>query len=166
MEKLAPPSSPMMSVPYTAEEALMSSIPGIPDAPDDVEDPPVPPGTTDVLPPTVPPLPDALVPLAHGFCQYLQAQLETRLDDAGRRLTKEVGATMDEMATYTKGVMAAYGPTPTPYQVTLRATSQEGFPVEVTMRKATAAELVEEMGRLVSWLVSNGYSSGAEAWRA
>lgn len=187
MAKITPPSSPMMSVPYTAEEALLSDIPGVPDAPDapdDIPDPVVPAGTIEATgpPATAGTIPDALVPLAHGFCQYVQGLLGKQLDDAGVKMARSVDTTVTEMANFTKGVLAsnehasysfadalvkfAQASQETPYQVTLRATSQEGFPVEVTIRKATAAELVDEMGRLVGWLTANGYNSQSEAWRA
>jgi hypothetical protein len=156
MSTIAPPSSPLMAVPpaETPDVPLLLT--------DDIPDPVVPAGTIDVAPvppPTVPALPDALLPLAHGFCQYIQAQLTAKLDEAGRRMTKDVDLTMSEMATYTKGVMAAYGPTPTPYSAVVQAITPNGLPLTLTIAKATSAELVEELGRLEGWLQAHGYTA-------
>ena len=146
---------------------------------DDISDPPVPPGTIEAQTPvpdsppppnvstgtpapsngTVPVLPDALLPLAHGFCQYVQAQLTAKLDEAGRRMTKDVDMTMSEMATYTKGVMGAYAPTPTPYSVVVHAATPSGLPCTFTVQKPTSSELIEELGRMVGWLEAHGYTA-------
>ena len=66
----------------------------------DIDDPLVPEGTTDALeaftamPGTVPALPEGLLPLAHGFCQYVQAQLGQEMTNAGIRMARDVDATI------------------------------------------------------------------------
>jgi hypothetical protein len=131
---------------------------------DDIEDPPVPPGTIDARPeapsavaPTVPPLPENLLPLAHGFCQYLQAVMNDKLEDAGRHMVKDLGVTLDGMSKYIEGVIKAQAIT-TPYQMAMQVTTPQGFPMTLTVTKATAEELIPAMGKLGSWLVQNGYT--------
>lgn len=176
-----PPSSPLMHVPSEAEAAIFSSIPGVPDAPDDVIDPPVPPGTIDdVVPPTVPALPDALLPLAHGFCQYLQSQVHTFLGEEHRQLQASVDASLaavrhwaegmlqgNEHAQYTLGDALAkvredgarlVHAKADPYTAVLEARTPHGFPLRLTIEKGSSGELIEALGRLEGWLVANGYT--------
>jgi len=162
--------------PSSVPLAPLEATPGIPD---DIEDPPVPAGTLEpfngTVPATVPLPPDALLPLAHGFCQYVQAQLGKQLDEAGIRMARSMDTTITAMADYTKGVLAtnehaqysfadalaqfARLSAPTPYTLTLHAVSDTGFPIELTIRKETSHELVEEMRRVLGWLSANGYTA-------
>ena len=183
MEKIAPPSSPMMSVPYTAEEALLSSLPGIPGTPDDIPDPPVPAGTLDAPAPVASPT-DATwrahEALLSGFCQALQGQMSRLLTDEAIRLTKQVDETITRMMEYVKGRLegnehAEYSlaaalaevhatgltltqATATPYTAYVDARTPHGFPLRLTIAKATSGELIEELGRLEGWLMANGYT--------
>ena len=185
MDKITPPSSPMMHVPSKTEAAIFSAIPGIPDSPDDIADPVVPPGTIDEAPapppsaaPPIPPLPDALLPMAHGFCQYLQARMHAWLMDEHRQLMTAVDGSLisvrewarevfqsNEHASYqlanalekglalTQTVAKAH-----PYTAVIEARSPNGFPLKFTIEKGTAEDLIDELGRLDGWLVANGYT--------
>jgi len=189
MAKIAPPSSPLMTAPYTAEEALMSSIPGVPDGPDDIPDPAVPAGTIDVAP--VPPessmlapptvtIPDALLPLAHGFCQYLQSRMHAWLMDEHRSLMTTVDGSLASIRTWAQEVFqsnehASYQlgdalakvredgarlvhAKADPYTAVLEARTPHGFPLRLTIEKGSSGELIEALGRLEGWLVANGYT--------
>lgn len=181
-KSIAAPSSPMLTV----------------QPPDDIPDPVVPDGTLDVdthekppsvpqapfapqeapqpLPGAVPALPDALVPLAHGFCQYVQHLLGTQLHEAGVHTAKSVDATLTDMANFTKGILASnehasyqlsdalskfqehglplLSP---PYQAVLRVETSAGYPLALTITKSTSGALIEELGKVEGWLQANGY---------
>jgi hypothetical protein len=156
---------------------------------DDVEDPPVPAGTIDVAP--VPPdasmltpppvtIPDALVPLAHGFCQYLQSRMHAWLMDEHRSLMTTVDSSLasirtwaqevfqsnehasyqlgDALAKLREGGLTLHQDRTTPYTAVIDARTPQGFTLRLTIEKGTSGELIEELGRLEGWLVSNGYS--------
>jgi exodeoxyribonuclease-5 len=182
--KVTPPSAP-----------FLSNTPA--DAPDDIVDPTVPvgvlnlpdeglvqghqDGSTSPLPPAVPPsvagLPENLLPLAHGFCQYVQGLLGTQLEEAAIRMTKSVDLTMSGMAQYTKGVLTANEHASyqlsdallklgeqglklveTPYTLQVQVRNPAGVPIIITVRKASAAELLDELTRLEGWLEKQGYT--------
>lgn len=125
---------------------------------------------------TVPSLPDAFLPLAHGFCQYLQAQFGAKLDEAAIRMTKSVDLAMSGMAQYTQGVLTCnehaemqlsnallklqehglkvYG---APYEMQLQVSTPAGIPLTLTIRQTTPAALLDELTRLEAWLSHNGY---------
>jgi hypothetical protein len=194
---VAPPSAP-----------FLSNTP--PDAPDDVPEPMVPaslaaaamaqpvPGlppaapTMAVVPSngtgqatlhqSVPALPDALLPLAHGFCQYVQGLLGQQLEDAGLRMTKSVDLTMSGMAQYTQGVLTANEHASyqlsdallklreeglkileAPYTMQVQVRNQAGIPITLTVHKQTAADLLDELTRLEAWLATNGYTAAEVA---
>jgi hypothetical protein len=180
----------MMSVPSAAEEAIFGPVPADAHVPDDIPDPAVPPGTIDdtpapALPPTVPALPDALLPLAHGFCQYLQGQARMHgwLMDEHRHLMTTLDASLvsirdwarevfqsNEHSQYQmanaleKGLLLHQSHTKAqPYTAVIDARTPHGFPLRLTIEKATSGELIEELGRLEGWLQANGYhvSEGA-----
>lgn len=169
---------PTLQVPTKAVEPL-APLTG------DIDDPPVPEGTTDALeafiatpvngglPPTVPGIPESLVPLAHGFCQYVQAQLNKQLEDAGIKMARSMDTTITDMANYTKGVLATsehanysfadalakITQTQAPYSVVVHAVTPNGLPCTLTMHKPTSSELIEELGRMESWMIANGYTA-------
>lgn len=188
--KVAPPSAPMLRnapddiadppVPESlAAEAMAQAVPGVPDlAPPMVVMPAN--GTPPVhMPVAVPALPAALLPLAHGFCQYVQAQLGKQLDDAGIKMARSVETTVTDMATYTKGVLAAnehaqysfadalakITATHTPYEMQLHVLTPAGVPLILTIRHQTPAALLDELTRLEAWLQRNGYTAGAAVGR-
>ena len=130
------------------------------------------------LPPTVPPIPENLIPLAHGFCQYLQAQFGAKLEESAIRMTKEVSTTVDGMLHYAQGVLqnnehVGYQLSDAllkvleggikivrpNYQLVIHAVTPAGLPLTLTVTKDTSAELVEELGRLEGWLGANGYTA-------
>ena len=126
------------------------------------------------MPPTVPLLPDALLPLAHGFCQYVQAKLDAQLKDAGVKMARDVDTVISDMANFSKGVLgsnehAAYQLSdaltrgiklvPPGYQVVVHAVTPCGLPCTLTMTKDTSSELIEELGRMTGWLEANGYTA-------
>ena len=132
----------------------------MPDPADEIRQNVAPPLTE--LPPTVPGIPDSLVPLAHGFCQYLAAQMHAHLKDAGVKMARDVDTVISDMANFTKGVLssnehASYQLSDallkgiklvTPgYQMVIQAVTPQGLPLTLTVHKDTSAELVEELGR-------------------
>lgn len=168
MATIAPPSSPLMTIP----PAETPDVPA-PLLTDDIADPPVPAGLVQAAT-TVPELPDALVPLAHGFCQYVQAQLGTQLTDAGIKMARSMDTTITAMADYTKGVLATnehahyafadalakITATHTPYEMTLQVSTPAGVPLTLTIRQQTPVALLDELTRLEAWLQANGYTAG------
>ena len=146
----------------------------------DIDDPDVPEGTTEALeaftaiPDTVPAIPEGLLPLAHGFCQYLQARLDTELTNAGIRMARGAETTITSMAEYTQGVLAANehanysfaealiqfarGNPTLPYQMALQAHTPQGYPITLTIQKGTAEEFIPAMVKLGEWLLSHGYT--------
>ena len=112
LEKIALPSSPLMAVPPAdTPDVQPSPVPGaVRTEPADIPEPTVPASLATALQEplhgTVPVLPDALLPLAHGFCQYVQAQLTAQLTDAGIKMARDVDKTITAMGDYTKGVLA------------------------------------------------------------
>jgi hypothetical protein len=161
----------MMTVPQTTE-------------PEDIPDPAVPEGTIDVAP-AMPPatagtIPDALLPLAHGFCQYLQSRMHAWLMDEHRQLMTTVDGSLasirtwaqevfqsNEHAQYTMGdaltQLREHGANfvhakADPYTAVIDARTPHGFPLRLTIEKGSSGELIEELGRLEGWLVANGYT--------
>jgi len=190
--KMAPPSAPMLNnepddiadppVPESlAAEAMAQAVPGLPlqgamtaVVPSNGQTPPA-------VPPTVPVLPDALLPLAHGFAQYVQALLSQQLEEAAIRMTKSVDLTMSRMAQYTQGVLQCNEHAEmqlshallklgedglklveTPYTLQVQVRNPAGVPIVITVRKATAAELLDELTRLETWLALQGYEGTQE----
>ena len=164
MATIAPPSSPMMTVPpaeTTREPALLT---------DDIPDPAVPAGTSDPAPVATPE--DATwrahEALLHGFCQAMQGQMSRLLTDEAIRLTKQVDETITRMMDYVKGRLegnehAEYSlaaalasgagrrrdatqANATPYTAYVDARTPHGFPLRLTIEKATSGELIEELG--------------------
>jgi exodeoxyribonuclease V len=134
--------------------------------------------TPPVVPSTVPALPESIVTLAHGFAQYVQGLLGKQLEEAAIRMTKSVDLTMSEMAQYTKGVLTCNEHAEmqlssallklgedglklveTPYTLQVQVRNPAGVPIVITVRKATAAELLDELTRLEAWLAMQGYSA-------
>ena len=190
--KVAPPSAPMLTLDNEpdddiqdpvvpegtlADEAMAQAVPGLP-----MEAPRMPQDASNgaaptVVPATVPPLPDGLLTLAHGFCQYLQAQFGAKLHETAIRMTKDVDLVMSEMAQFTKGVLscnehAEYQLSEAirtlcdkglplhhaPYEMTLQVYTPAGLPLTLTVRKTTPAELLDELTRLETWLEMNSYT--------
>ena len=176
MEKITQPSSPLMAVPPDVP-------PDVPPVPltDDIEDPPVPAGLVQAaLAASVPQIPDALLPLAHGFCQYLQTQVHTFLGDEHRALMKSVDASLASVRAWTEGMLQGnehsqytmgdalaklheHGANlvhanADPYHAVITARTPNGFALQLTIEKATSGELIEELGRVEGWLVANGYT--------
>lgn len=149
---------------------------------DDIPAVAVPDGTTTALeafvaPPTVPPLSDQTLSMANGFSQYVQARLEGLLKDTAIKMARDAETLMVEMANYTKGVLAsnehaAYQLSDalakvqsggltisgSPYAVTIKALTAEGFEVQFTIEKRDAEDMLEELGRLMPWLTAHGYT--------
>lgn len=188
-KEMKPPSAPMIGI--IPETVLQLA----PEEPDDIPDPVVPEGTAEVsslvqepregdkapqtLPSLAPAIPDSLVPLAHGFCQYVQGLLGKQLDDAGVKMARSVEQTTNDMATFTKGVLASNehasyqlsdalakmqeGGLPLlspPYQAVLRVETSAGYPLSLTITKSTSGALIEELGKVEGWLQANGYKPG------
>jgi exodeoxyribonuclease-5 len=189
--KIAPPSAPMLNAdphepddildpvvpPGLADEAMDAAIPGLPTEaprmPQDASGGIAPP----LVPSTVPSLPESFLPLAHGFCQYLQGAFGAKLEETAIGMTKEVSATIDGMTRYAQGVLQSnehvgyqlsdallqireHGLTVhgSPYEMTLQVYTPAGVPLTVTIRKTSAADLLDELTRLETWLSLNGYS--------
>ena len=123
-------------------------------------------------------------PLLYGFTQYMQQKLQAMLMEESLRIGKAAEVNIAAMADYCKGVLqtAAYAQNdlpdalrqlatdglkllPMPYTVKISATSQHGFPVEFTLSKATAEEMIGAVTGLETWLHEHGYASLAE-WHA
>ena len=191
--------------PGLADEAMASAVPGL--APDllgvlaqahaQAQIPPAAARTAQepsngvtppLVPSTVPPLPDAFLPLAHGFCQYLQAQFGAKLAETAIGMTKEVSATIDGMTRYAQGVLQSnehvgyqlsdallkvqeHGLTihSSPYEMSLQVYTPAGVPLALTIRKTSPGDLLDELTRLETWLARHGYTGekpaglGAEA---
>lgn len=186
---IAPPSAPMLTldnepadiedppVPESlAAAAMAQTVPGVPIDTSRMSQETSNGTAPYLIPATVPSLPDAFLPLAHGFCQYLQAQFGAKLDEAAIRMTKSVDLAMSGMAQYTQGVLTCnehaemqlsdallklqehglkvYG---APYEMQLRVSTPAGIPLTLTIRQATPAALLDELTRLEAWLSLNGY---------
>jgi hypothetical protein len=183
VEKIASPSSPMMTV------APAETPQDVPLLTGDIPDPLVPAGTIDVAP--VPPdasmltpptvtIPDALLPLANGFCQYLQSRMHAWLMDEHRSLMTTVDGSLASIRTWAQEVFqsnehASYQmgdalaklhehgahlvhAKAEPYTAVIDARTPHGFPLRLTIEKGTSGELIEELSRLEGWLVANGYT--------
>jgi hypothetical protein len=150
---------------------------------DDIPDPVVPAGT---LEPHAAMPADATwrahEALLSGFCQAMSGQMSRLLTDEAIRLTKQVDETLtrlmdyvhgrlegNEHAQYTLGDALAkvheHGANfvhakADPYTAVIDARTPHGFPLRLTIEKGTSGELIEELGRLEGWLVSNGYAVG------
>lgn len=188
------PTRTKRSVTMSAEQESPLQAPSSPlETPEplagDIDDPNVPEGTTEALEAfiatpedvfmsrgqgTVPDIPEGLLPLAHGFCQFLQARLDKELTDAGIRMARGADTTITAMADYTKGVLAANehanysfaealvqfarGNPTLPYQLALQVHTPQGFPLTVTVQKQTAEELIPAMVKLGEWMSTHGYT--------
>jgi len=191
--KVAPPSAPFLNntpadapddipdptVPASLAEAAMAQpVPGLPPEAPTMAVVPSNGTTPPAVPPTVPALPDALLPLAHGFAQYVQGLLSQQLEEAAIRMTKSVDLTMSGMAQYTQGVLTAnehaeyslahvleklhsdglkvYG---APYEMRLQVYTHAGIPLQFTIRHTSPAALLDELTRLETWLALQGYTA-------
>lgn len=118
--------------------------------------------------------------LLSGFCQALQGQMARLLTDEAIRLSKQFDETITRVMDYVKGRLegnehAEYSlaaalaqvqdkgltlsqATATPYTAVVEARTPHGFPLRLTIEKGTSGELIEELGRLEGWLVTNGYT--------
>jgi hypothetical protein len=47
---------------------------------------------------------------------------------------------------------------PMPYQMALQVRTPQGFPLTLTVQKASAEELIPAMVKLGEWLLSHGYT--------
>lgn len=121
-------------------------------------------------------IPEAMLPLAHGFCDYLQHRLHEWMMNEHRELTKGMDVTMsgirdyalkvlqgnehsqysmaDAMKTWSENGLPLVSP---PYQVVLRLRSPQGVGMTLTITKATSAQLVEALQGVSAWLHSAGY---------
>jgi hypothetical protein len=173
MSTIAPPSSPLMSVPSTETPDAVTLLT------DDIPDPAVPAGTVDVPATTADATWRAHEALLHGFCTAMQGQMSRLLTDEAIRLTKQVDDTITRMMDYVKGRLegnehAEYSLAAAlaqaqehgvnlvhaqaePYTAHVDARTPHGFPLRLTIVKGTSGELIEELGRLEGWLVANGY---------
>jgi exodeoxyribonuclease-5 len=178
-----PPSAPMMNIPVDPREPDDIPDPVIPPATmtDAQEAPRIaaeagsPPAS--VSPPSPPfALPDGSEALLRGFTQYMHGKLQSLMQDESLRIARAADVTIASMADYCKGVLQskAYGANDlpdalrqlstdglklmqAPYQVRISATSPHGFPVEFTLTKATAEEMIGAVTGLEQWLGERGY---------
>ena len=193
--QVAPPSAPLLGnfgpvpddipdtfpvPPSLAAEAMDADTPGVPpEAPTTAQEP-AGGSTPPAMAATIPPVPDGLLPLAHGFCQYVQAQLTAQLTDAGVKMARDVDKTITAMADYTKGVLASnehasyqisdallkimehgFTISGAPYTATVSAVNTDGFTVTLTIQKHEASSLVEELQRLLPWMQGQGFTGVA-----
>jgi exodeoxyribonuclease-5 len=164
-----------------ADTAMARAVPGVPDTAPDIT-----PSQEDTSAAAVaranpaPPIPSAITaahePLLSGFTQYMQQKLHAMLLEESLRMSKAAEVTIASMADYCKGVLqtAAYAQNdlpdalrqlstdglklvPMPYQVRISATAPGGFPVEFTLTKATAEEMISAVTGLEQWLSERGY---------
>lgn len=186
---VAPPSAPMLTLdnepddipeatlpPGMAEAMMDADTPGVPlEAPRMAQEPSSP-VTPPSVPPTVPGLPDAFLPLAHGFCQYLQARLHGLIAEEHHHWMSGFDGALAHIRAHMETVLqssehAAYqlsdallqvrehGVTihGSPYEMTLQVSTPAGVPLTLTIRKGSAAELLDELTRLESWMAAQGY---------
>jgi hypothetical protein len=129
------------------------------------------------VPSTLPTLDPALVPLLHGFCQHLQTRMHDWMMDEHRQLTKAMDVTMSGIRDYATKVLqgnehAEYSLADAlhkvreegmlvrelPYTLQVQVKNSTGVPITLTVKKATAAELLDELTRLETWLAMQGYA--------
>lgn len=165
-EPMKPPSAPMMHQ--------------TPDEQDDILDPPVPPEVTQTAAtPAGPPTPEfnAHEALLHGFCQSLQRRLDGMVIDHTKSVMRSLEAvfegfqkqaatfaTVNEHATYQlSNALEAVSKSgqSSPYQVTIAAKNPDGFPVELSIAKQDAGELIQALGAVFPWLKDAGYTPAA-----
>ena len=188
-EALADAVAAALASAIEADTAMASAMPGLPDTAPDITPTPAEAVSSAVARanPT-PPVPSAITaahePLLYGFTQYMQQKLQAMLMEESMRIGKAAEVNIAAMTDYCKGVLqtAAYGQNelpdairhlatdglkllPMPYTVKISATSQHGFPVEFTLSKATAEEMIGAVTGLETWLHEHGYASLAE-WHA
>jgi hypothetical protein len=106
----------------------------------------------------------------------MHGKLQSLMQDESLRIARAADVTIASMADYCKGVLQskAYGANDlpdalrqlstdglklmqAPYQVRISATSPHGFPVEFTLTKATAEEMIGAVTGLEQWLGERGY---------
>jgi len=190
---LAAEERPMMPVTMTVAAEPTVEAPGVPverfapagHEPDDIPDPVVPAGTGEPSAATpasngatpVSGVPPALLPMAHGFCDYIQNRLHGWLLDEHRQLAQGMDVTMSGIRDYAQKVLqcnehaeyqlanalekiqkeglAMVSP---PYQAVVQATTPSGLPLTLTITKLTAPELVNALTNLEAWLTQQGYT--------
>lgn len=115
--------------------------------------------------------------MANGFCQYVQSQMDSLLKETAVRMARDTEVLLNSMTDFCKGVLAsnehasyqlsdALAKVQTggltisgsPYAVTIKALTSEGFEVQFRIEKREVGEMVEELERLMPWLASNGYT--------
>lgn len=172
---LAPPSAPRLGVtPPPAHEPVT----------DDIEDPSVPETVIEALKPEPAPHPagdkarfHAQHALLVGFCEALLPMLRQALFDEHTRVSTGLSSTLfhtenaikalsqqNEHSTYQlsnalaglqeRGITIAGSP----YTARVRCCTPQGYGLELTVHKATAPDLIDELARLTVWLAAQGYT--------
>lgn len=166
----ADPFEPIPETPLTLEPEPVEAE----TEPLDIPEPTLPPGVVAAVTPT--PAWSEHEVLLQGALQHLQGKLNTWLHDTG----KDAMACVEDMHAYIKRqididrdavrhaesamdalvanvVSSGITVRQDPYQLAIEAVSPQGFPVTLTIRKATADELISDLDSVVGWLADNGY---------
>ena len=165
-----PTTAPMLTTPDPLAASPQDAAP--PTAPepgpqeDDVPEPPVPAEVlaSAKLAATVPQIPEALMPLANGFCQYLQGRMHTFMTEEANRLIRGTNDTLVAMRDTAQGALQASGTaqdaltdvlatvaqglTVNPYKATMKAVSPAGYLVSIEIVKTDPGELIESVEAL------------------
>lgn len=159
-EPIAPPSAPILTT--------------APAVPDDIPDPVVPEAVLDAPEPTGPVSPQwrEHEALLHGFCQHVQTWMldyhtsmmrcmEATLGPVQQCLTQ--AAAGNEHAQYQlsdallKLQQDGIKVQTTPYVATVRATTPQGYVLDLQIQKMAAPELVDALTSLMAWLEGAGF---------
>ena len=161
----------------TSDQTSKHSDHDIPFGPrDDIPDPPLPPSVAGTAMAGAPPILSTLNcalsshddAVLHAFTQRLSAWMSDQHVYSGKFMDATVNACkrwMDTMIGQERQrdtvladvVRAGLSITGAPYQAQVTATSPQGYGVTIRVEKADAASLVEELGRMTTWLKAQGY---------
>jgi exodeoxyribonuclease V len=178
-----PTSAPMLHtddpLAPTAQSPLPASLPDTLPQDDDVADPVVPAAVLtpapQALPATVPRLSEDLLPMAQGFCQYLQATLDKWLMEEHSKLLRGANDSLVEMRDFAKGLLHANGDSQAalatvlshvgqglmvnPYKATMQAVSPAGYVVTIEVVKRDGGELVSAIEGMQEYLQEMRYTA-------
>jgi exodeoxyribonuclease V len=172
---IAPPSSPLLGQVEPATPLTLEPDPFEPE-PDDIPPVKTPQAVVDAITPTAEWLNHEA--LLQGFMQHFQGKIEPWLRDT----CKEAMSCIEDMQGYTKRLVEVdqeklrqaetaleqrLGTTAPqerqvrhdPYEIHVEALSPQGYPVSITVRKASAEELLVELPDVLGWLAENHYEA-------
>ena len=119
--------------------------------------------------------------LLQGFCQHLQTRLTQFLLEEHTGVLKNLDVLAHAMRTWGETVSqqnehAQYSLSDSlmklqehglvlvdsPYQARLQVRTPGGYPLTLTVTRATSGALIEELGRLEPWLQTHGYAPASQ----